>query len=320
MKKVLVAGATGFIGRHLTAELVRKGYDVTLLVRKTSDRRKVEEHKIVFGDITDPNLKLEGFDTVYDLVGVGSVAATSEKAFREFSRVNADGARNLLEKTNGGKFIYFSSLAAMGVRPGKTLDETTECMPSTAYEKSKLAGEKVVQEFAEKGRKTVILRPAMVYGEGDASSEVARMCRMVEKGMFPVFGDGRNVMSMTHVSNVVQAAILAGEKAATGTFIITDDRSYTLNEIVEAIGQELGRKGGGAIHLPVWIAKAAGLFFEVCQVFGMRPPLTRERARSMTSDRMFSISRAKKELGYSPISLKEGMKRTVAWYKKEGLL
>jgi len=138
--KILVTGASGFIGKYLVKELVKKN-DVDCLVRKTSDigdLKKLKNIKFYHGDVTDlESLKKikKNYDVIYHLVGIGGLTATSEEKYKRYMDVNAEGTRNLLESfkdKNVKKIIIFSSTAAVGVFNG-IKNEESECVPESHY-------------------------------------------------------------------------------------------------------------------------------------------------------------------------------------------
>ena len=104
----------------------------------------------------------------------------------------------------------------MGLIKKPLVDETVACQPSTPYQMSKYESEKVVTEYSEQRQLPgVILRPCMIYGAGEAG-EFLKICRLIKKGIFPKIGKGKNLTPIVHVSDVVQAAILSGEKGKPG--------------------------------------------------------------------------------------------------------
>jgi nucleoside-diphosphate-sugar epimerase len=212
----------------------------------------------------------------------------------------------------------------MGLIKRDIIDEKTPCNPRGPYERSKYESEMVVLQYWEKeGLPATIIRPPMAYGPGGVKSEVLRMCRMIRKHIFPIIGSGNARMGMVHVDNLVQGAILAGENAESAgeIYIITDARSYSLNEVVKTIAAELKLRNP-AIYIPIPLAKAGvGLIEMLSKVLGFTPPFSLWRLETVTTDRVYSIAKAQSELGYKPqVSLKEGISSTIKWYKDNRLL
>ncbi len=174
MSRVLVTGATGFIGTHLVRRLRDVGDEVVCLVRPTSDRSSLDSLGVTFvdGDVTDPESlrrAIEGCDVVYHVAGLTMALAASE-----FHRVNESGARNIAAacaaRPTPPVLVSVSSIAAAGpTKNGRPCVESDAPIPVSQYGRSKLAGERAVAEFADRVPITIV-RPPIVFGEGDRSS------------------------------------------------------------------------------------------------------------------------------------------------------
>lgn len=332
--KVLVTGATGFVGGHLVGSLLDQGHDVRCLVRSQNRLLGLDMQRIEFcsGDVTDRASvtgATSGIEVVYHLAAIGNVSSVSQDSYDAFSRVNVQGTKNLLDACSSStclsRFVYVSSLAAMGlIIQDRPIDEAAPCMPKTPYEKSKCEAEAAVNDYHRQLKvPTTIVRPSMVYGQGDVKSEVLRMARMIKRHMFPIIGTGETLIPMVFVGNLVQGMMLAAAKAPSvgQTYIITDSRSYSWNEIVSTIAEELGVKRWG-FHAPVWVAKVGvGSLEKLAGILRFTPPFTLERIRSSTSNRVYDISKARGEIGYEPVtSIQQGLRDTVRWYRQQSLL
>lgn len=330
--KVLVTGATGFIGSHLVKRLVDDGHYVRCLVRKTSNVDELKELNINFayGDIQEKKSleeAVEGKEIIYHLIGIGSLSANSEEEFKQFYEINVLGIKNLLDallskNPNIKKVIYLSSTAAVGLQNG-IINEETPCIPVTPYQKSKYESEKLILDYYEKhGLPITIIRPCMVYGPGSLHSEILRMCKFIERGVFPLFNNGNNSVPLVYVTDLVQGITLAAEKTKGGKiYFMTNDKISTMNQIIDVISQTMGVRVF-RIKIPKRFAKFCAYILEnIALMFKFKPIITRERINSMTTNRGFSIEKAKKELGYNPnVPMEEGIKETVRWYKEKGLL
>jgi nucleoside-diphosphate-sugar epimerase len=320
--KVLVTGATGFIGQNLVKSLLKEGYEVRALVRNPTKLQIIDPMlDVVNGDITKKETLdscCKDIDVVYHTAGqLGGVGVSLSKLMN----VNVDGTRNMIEcsiEEGVKKFVHVSSVAAMGDSP-LNADETYECKPVTDYDISKYESEVVVKQYEDKIA-VVILRPTMVYGPGEVTNK-AKLYRFVKKGYFKIIGEGKGFMSWLYIDNFIYACMLVmGDNVKAETYIISDERPYTLMEYTYALADELKVKRPGKI--PLNLARTVAKILEFGNKnFGSPAPLTTDRISTLIASRSFDISKAKNELGYNPqINLKEGIKNTVEWYKKEKIL
>jgi UDP-glucose 4-epimerase len=345
--KVLLTGATGFIGSHLAKSLSKQNFELWSIVRSAKKAKVLEDigSHLIYADITDYGqiqkiLAGLEFDYVFHLAALTKVPRINKRNLDLFYKVNVEGTRNLLECFKDKKikkFIYFSSIDVSGFTvgdsdeiKGRIIDESFIGNPKRPYEITKAKAEKVVKFYQkEVNIPTVIIRPGIVYGEGRvdlrmmrAESAFFKMCEMIQKKIYPIFGPGENYFPLVYVSNVILGTLLAAQsdKAIGQIYILTDQKTYTMNEIVKIIANELGVNYKG-IHLPLGLSKIGATFLEIIfSVFKKAPPITRTAINYWTSDRVFSSAKAQEELGYQPIDLKEGVKRTISWYKKNGYL
>ena len=331
IKKVLVIGGTGFIGSHLVDTLIKRGYKVRCLVRKTSNLKWIEDHvkknriDLAYGDIVDKKsleLATKGVDVVYNLA---TIIDERWVRYEDFKKINLVGTKNIVEaciKNQVKKFIYFSSIAAVGMESANhPINEQEHCKPTTLYGKSKYEAEKFLNNVIKQNKiNIVILRPPTVYGPREAYN-TASLFRTIQQGKFKIIGNGKNLMSFCFIKNVVDAAILAMERetANNETFFITDERAYSLQEFAETIAKEYNVKIS-KIHIPYWIAYFTGFCFETIEkITRKKALLSRDRVKTMTSTYTYNISKAKKLLGYNPkYNLQTGVKETAKWYKENG--
>lgn len=329
--RVLITGATGFIGSWLTHSLVERGHRSRCLVRDVSRLNGLQDLQVEVqrGDLLDSTVldrAVRGVDAVYHLAAQGHVSATSKEAEERFFRVNVEGSRTLAEKAAEAgvrRFIHFSSTAAMGLpRKVRYIDESEACNPQTPYQRSKDASERVVLEVGQHCQmEVIVLRPCMVYGPG-ATDQFLKICTLVTKGLFWQLGRKPSLMPIVHVSDVVQAALLALDKGRSGSvYLIASDRSESTDDIRRLILECLGVRRP-KIVVPVTLAKHGAFLLEaVARVFGVEPPVTGKNIESTLANRVFSIEKARAELGYAPtVSIDNGISETVVWYRRHGYL
>lgn len=328
MKNILVTGAAGFIGQHLVKQLITKGYRPRCLVLNKDDSTYLRslDVDLVMGDVTQPNSlrkALIDINTVYHLVGVGSIGADSNQALAKFRKINVEGTRNLIKFCQNNpqikKFIYFSSFAAMGVIKDKTINELTSCQPKTPYEISKYESEQVLLQYQSKVNFPIfIIRPAMVYGEGARHSDIFTLASFLKKRFCPIIGDGENIVPLVYVKDLVRTAIVLGEKdiKQSSTFIIAREDSVSYNRLVHTIEDALGVKSL-IIHFPKKLAKF--IIFILCSFFKFFKKdflLSPRRIDSMTSNRLYNVSKAKKGLNFHSTDFNKSIKATIKWYRE----
>jgi len=326
--KILVTGATGFVGSYLVPELLLMGYSVRALTRDLSHMGKDFSNnpkiEIWEGDICKPEtIKgiAEGVEWVIHLAAEGHVSSISEESFKRFISVNVDGVQTLLKEcalAGVARFIHFSSTAAMGLIKKKgRVDENDLPCPVTPYQKSKLASESVALELGKTlSVPVIVLRPCMIYGIG-GYGEFYKIARLVRKGVFPKVGLGKNLTPLVHVKDVVRAAILAAENATPySVYLVASEKSLSLSEMRTLILEGWQEKSFYPF-VPSWFMYSAAWIFEkISQLTGSPPIATRQNILSTIWDREFSIQKAKNEIGYHPyVDLSDGIHETVRWFK-----
>jgi nucleoside-diphosphate-sugar epimerase len=325
--KVLVTGASGFVGSRLVEALLQEGYPVTCLVRKTSNTRTLQEKavRLVVGDLENPETVREavrGIDTVYHLAGAIK-AADREQYFR----INQTGTRLLLEalaETNptSRRFIHVSSLAAAGPSSenrGRTEKENAN--PISWYGESKLRSEQEALKYANAFRVT-ILRPSAVYGPGDR--ETLMIFRMIKRGWLFTPGRYTRHFSLIHVDDLSAALIQAGRQDTPSgeIFFVSRPESYTWEEVGQSIARALGRTYR-SFAFPGSIARMAGFAGDLwASLRGQPATVNSQKIKELLQQYwLCDSSKAKAGLCFSPrIDLEEGIRSTVQWYQAQGWL
>jgi dihydroflavonol-4-reductase len=326
---VLVTGVTGFTGGRLARFLRERGHVVRGLVRPASLARaaRLEEEgvELVPGDLTAPASlapACRGVDVVYHIAALYREAGHRPAAYWA---VNVEGTRHLLEAALAGgvrRFVHCSTGGVHGHIERPPANEDAPVAPGDVYQRTKLAGERLAAEFGRTRRfDVVIARPIGIYGPGD--TRFLKLFRGIARGRFPMLGDGRVFYHLTYIDDLVEGFRLCGEHpaAAGRTYILAGPEYTTLEELVALVARELGVEPPRA-RWPVWPVWLAGALCEaVCVPFGVDPPLYRRRVDFYRKSRAFDISRARGELGYNPqVRLADGIRRTVQWYRAQGLL
>ncbi len=319
--KTLVTGATGFVGTHLVKTLVEHGRDVRCLVRKTSDTQYLEDLgvELYYADLLSQK-SLEGIangvNIVYHLAG-----EVYSNRCRNYQKINVDGTKNLVEQclsANVDRFIYLSSIAAVGPNPGILLNEQSPCRPVNPYGRSKFEAEKVLVIYYNRFEfPIVILRAPIVYGPLGQHNIITKILQMIYKGRFFFVGSGKNLRSLCYIDNLIQG-LMRVEKSVNSIgqiYFISDEKPFTYNEIFQVIANQLGKKLKEA-YLPTWIGNVCGVSCKLLSMIGFYS-LALNAIWNMVLDMACDISKAKKELNYQPkIRFEEGIKKTIRYYLK----
>jgi dihydroflavonol-4-reductase len=324
--RVLVTGATGFTGGHLARALSARGEAVRALVR---DRGRAAAGlpgvELVEGDLTDPAAlarAVDGVDVVYHIAALYRAAGLDDAVYRA---VNATAVGTLIERAAAAgarRVVHCSTVGVHGDIAHPPADEDAPLAPGDVYQATKLEGERIAREAAAgTGVEVVIARPTGIYGPGDR--RLLKLFRGVARRRFVVLGRGDIWYHLTYIDDLVEGFRLCGTvpAAAGRTYILSGPEVTTLNELV-AITADVAGTTPLPVHLPVWPFWLAGAACEaLCKPFGIEPPIYRRRVDFFTKSRAFDSSRARAEIGYAPrVGLREGIGRTLAWYREAGWL
>lgn len=324
MKKVLVTGASGFIGSTLVDRLLEAGtYDVYAGVRKSSDRKYLQNSRIKFMDVAfsspeklKQQLSEENFDCIFHFAGL-----TKAKHLDDFEKVNFDLTKNLVDAIDPQKtkLIYLSSFAAHG--PGeevhfpkaKTSDENK---PNTAYGKSKLKAENYINS-SFKG-KYVIFRPTGVYGPRETDYFV--FFQTIDNHIEPYLGFVPQHLTFIYSKDLVEVCLKAFESEVSGkTYFVSDGKMYLDSEFA-AITKQVLHKRTLKLKFPLFIVRWISAFLDSFgRMIGKQFTLNNDKfailaARNWECD----IEDLKKDLDFDPkYDLQKGVEETIAWYKQE---
>jgi nucleoside-diphosphate-sugar epimerase len=325
--RVLVTGATGFTGGHLARALAARGYAVRALVRDTAAAQPLRAAgiELATGDLRNAeavSAATRGVDVVYHIAAIYRQARLRTEEYRA---VNAAAVRTVIEaaaRAGARRVVHCSTVGVHGDVERPPAGEDAPFEPGDVYQKTKLEGEQVArQAAADTGIDVVIARPTGIYGPGDR--RLLKLFRGIARRRFVILGRGEIFYHLTYVDDLVEGFRLCGEMpaAAGRTYILAGAQVTTLNELTRLIAAEAG-VAAPRLHLPVWPFWAAGAVCEaLCAPIGVEPPLYRRRVDFFTKSRAFDISRARAELGYDPqVDLREGIRRTLEWYRMNGWL
>ncbi len=325
MKTVLVTGSTGYLGRRLVMRLAKEGIRVHALYRAEEKIRGWEHENIRFfkgtmGDEESIDRAMQGCTEVYHLAAFASVWT---RDFGNFYEENVGGTVRLLEsalKQGVNRFVFTSTagvLGPSGVNPNTEEKQFTGNY-FTHYDRSKAEAEKRVLEYASRGLHAVVVNPTRIYGPGDLSKSNALTGIIIRylKGRWKIIpGDGTSIGNYVYVDDVVECHLLAMEKGRSGERYLCGGDNVSFNELFETLSGISGVKRR-LIKIPFAIMLIiSGGFLVLAWLTGWNPPITPAFVRRYNHNWVVSSRKAEKELGYSPLSFKEGLKQTVKWIR-----
>lgn len=331
MKRILITGASGFIGSFIVEEALRQGMETWAAVRSSSSRAYLNDQRINFIelDLSDEQrlteqLKDHQFDYVVHAAGVTKCINKDD-----FRRVNTEGTRHLVAALRAlrmpiERFVFLSSLSVMGAireqQPYTEIREDDTPQPNTAYGKSKLEAEETLKARSEEQFPYVILRPTGVYGPREKDYFI--MAKSIKGHSDFAVGYKPQDITFVYVKDVVQAVFLALDHGKTGrAYFLSDGKVYRSATFSNLIRRELGNPWWIRITAPIWILRIVTAVGDIIgRMSGKAIALNNDkyhilRQRNWRCD----IQPAIDELGYKPqYDLERGVRETIAWYKKEG--
>lgn len=326
-QKILVTGASGFIGSFIVEEALRRGYDVWAAVRGSSSRQFLTDSRINFIELdlsSEAILKEQLSNHVFDFV-VHAAGVTKSLHKEDYFRINTEGTKNIVRALLSTKmplkrFVYISSLSIMGAireeQPYTEILESDEARPNTAYGHSKLAAEQWLD--TQKDLPYVILRPTGVYGPRER--DYYMMFKSIRSHTDFAVGFKRQDITFVYVTDVVQAVFLAMDKGITGRrYFLSDGEVYQSSTFSDLIRKELGNPWWIRITAPLWVLRIVTSCGELAgHLTGKVTALNNDKYHIMRQRNWrCDIDPARRELGYIPqIKLEEGVKRSIQWYKE----
>jgi nucleoside-diphosphate-sugar epimerase len=324
--KLLMTGATGFVGSHVIE--ISPGYKFQLraLVRKPADAARLQEAGIetVQGSLEDAGALREAMQGVTAVLHLA--AATKARTPAEYQRANVAGTQAVIEailatEPRPTRLVYLSSLAAAGPPVnGRPVTRDDKPRPLTTYGRTKLAGEKVCEVAADRIQVAILRAPA-VYGPRDR--DVFEFFRLANLGVVPLPTAATGRLQMIHVRDLARALLLAAtSSAARGVYHVAEARSYEWEEMARMVGKALGKQVRvPRIPTPV-ISAAAAVSETISGLMGKSTIFNREKADELTVPGwLCETELARRDFGFEThIPLQEGFNETANWYKLNGWL
>jgi nucleoside-diphosphate-sugar epimerase len=328
--KILITGASGFIGSFIVEEALKRGFETWAAVRKSSSREWLKDERIHFIELNLSSKaqlveQLRGMDFDY-VVHAAGVTKCLNKA--DFHRINTEGTKNLAEallevKMPLKRFVFVSSLSIFGAikeqEPYEEIRESDTPQPNTEYGRSKLEAE---QFLATTTLPYIILRPTGVYGPREKDYFI--MAKSIKGHSDFAVGYKRQDITFVYVKDVVQAVFLALDKGENGRqYFLSDGEVYQSTTFSDLIHEELGRPWWIRITAPVWVLRIVTFFGEyIGRMTGKVTALNNDKYNILKQRNWrCDIQPAIDELGYQPtVKLEQGVKETIQWYKEHGWL
>jgi dihydroflavonol-4-reductase len=324
--KIAITGATGFLGSNLTKTLQSEGHTIHALVR---DEQKMEgliqPDFFVTADINDHDALTKlftGVDAVIHTVSNFRVVKGTDESYYQTNQQGTESALKVAKACGVKRFIHTSTIGVHGDVKHTPAKEDSPLNPGDLYQSTKLLAEEACRKYVEEGgMEVVVVRPTSQYGPGDL--RMLKMFRMIKNQRFLLIGQCRENFHAVYIDDLVRGyqRILETSNLNGQIFFIGGERYVSLQKYIDTAARVLGVKKP-VIRVPYWPVHFAGWLCElVCKPLGIEPPLHRRRVKFFKNNRAFNISRAKRVLGYAAqVDLDEGMRRTVDWYRSEGLL
>lgn len=328
-ERVLITGASGFVGHHLVEAAVQAGLEVYAAVRPSSEVAHLQNFDIhytslKFNDSAALVKELEEKQYHYIIHAAGITKAKSEQ---EYNSVNADYTQKLALAALEAdiplkKFVFISSLAALGpvVYSDTTpIHEQSKAQPVTAYGKSKLLAEQYLAEL--KDLPLVVLRPTAVYGPRE--KDIFIVLKTLNLGLEPYISNKPQWLSFVYVKDLARAVIQAlGSEIHHACYNVSDGNSYDRYALATITKRILGRKAI-RFHVPMGVVTVMARLLEAAYATSSKmPALNKEKLNELAAENWnCSIDRIRQDLGFVPeYDLEKGLAHTLKWYKENNWL
>jgi dihydroflavonol-4-reductase len=328
MKKALVTGAAGFIGSHVVQELLQDNVEVKALIMPGEDTKNLEGMDIetMEGNILDQDAvkaAVKGVDTIFHLAAIYAIWM---KDWRNIYEVNIQGSRNVLWtalKAGVNRVVYTSSVAALGVKAGKTLsDEETlfnQYDLGNHYVLTKYLSQQEALGFARNGLDLVVVNPCFPFGENDiAPTPTGQIIIDTLSGLNRfAFGGGFNVVD---VKDVARGHLLAAKKGKAGEKYILGNQNLTLEKFMRLVYKTAGFEKRMLIKIPGFLMKTGTIPLKYwADHVSHKPPLSSPPEIEYASQYLFfDNTKARENLGLKFTPVKDSLKRSINWFRKNG--
>ena len=326
MVKILITGGTGFIGIPLVKKLNSLGHTLKLLIRENSNTtpfKNLNNIEYLIGDVQDIDSlykTVKDIDLIYHLAGYVKVWA-KDKAL--YSNINILGAENIakIALENNVPLMYMSSFGALGPNPVDSTEPTNENFQHVdffinEYEKTKYLGCEKIKEYIEKGLKSVIFYPGFVYGPGDFNIYGEMVFDIVAGQFLGLPGKGEAVFCMCYLDDVINGMVnVIGRDDLYGQGFVLGGENIKIGDYLDLIAEIAGVKKPR--RFPKWLGVIYARLSKSKTIFSKKrvPYITPDMIIGMDYNWAFSSESAIEKLGYKLTPIREGLTRTVEWYK-----
>ncbi len=321
--RIFITGATGFIGKNLALKLADSGHTVHALYRKKFRTSGLEHRNIRLfqGSLTDRNSidkAINSCDQVYHVAAFAGVWLKNPEYIYE---QNVQGTKNIMEAARDQeiqKVVFTSTAAVFGPSNHRIISESTDYPERffTPYEHSKVLAEKDALLYTQEGLHVVIVNPTRVFGPGtlSKSNSITILIDKYIQGKWHFYpGDGNSVGNYVFVEDVVNGHILAMEKGKSGERYLLGGENVSYKQFFEILSAVSGKKCF-LMGMPMFIMMTiAGISLFYAKVTSKDPLITPDLVKKYNYNFTVSSDKAKTELGYKPVSLETGFKRTIEW-------
>jgi len=322
---VLVTGASGFLGSHLVTLLVTRGERPRALIHPRDDAAWLAQAgaDVYTADICDRSAIASAVTGVDRVIHCAARTGPWGPA-SEYQRTNVRGLETLVRAAMAADVRRIVHVSSITVHSNNVRGEADEDSPLQSepnpYSRSKVAGEKLLRRMIrDEGAPATIVRPGWIYGPRDTAS-FARIARMIDEGRMIIIGSGENHLPLIYVRDVAEGLLLASEaqQAEGRSYVLVNDELVTQRRFLSAIAAELGAMVPSR-RIPYALAMMLGGLSEHLGHLMRRkqpPPVMRYGLQLLGGENRFVISRARHELGFSPLTgFAEGVRNSVGWYR-----
>lgn len=322
--RVLITGATGFIGSHVARRLIDRGFEVNALVRKASNTLNIQglPLNVIYGDLEDQDSirrAMKGCKGVFHIAASYGFWAIDPG---QFYRSNVEGTKNIMEaarEVGVEKIIYTSSESTLKINSSQNGDEmeldSLENLPGS-YKKSKLVAEKEVLKSRDNGLPVIIVSPTTPIGSRDVKpTPTGKIVLDMLNGKMPAYvNTGLNIID---VEDAAEGHILAFEKGKAGKRYLLGNKNLTLKQILDIIGTIAGIRPP-KVQVPLWLAKYASYADEFIsgKVFRKHPRIPLAAVKTAYKFRHFDCSKSVSELGLPQNPVEDAFEKSIKWFRE----